>query len=80
MSFSECYSIIFKIETMEIKTMETMEIIETDEIKCCRENGVPDYCFGYCLIERKKSESRAVTGVCKRWLEQIGHCTKGLLI
>ena len=40
---------------------------------CCREKGVPDICFGYCLKERK-AESRAITGICHRWFELIGKC------
>ena len=66
MSFSECNSIIFEIET--------------DGIKCCREKGVSDLCFGYCLKENRNTKSRAITGRCKEWFEQIGNCKKGLLI
>ena len=53
---------------------------ETDEEKCCREKGVPEKCSGLCLTEIKNAESRAITGVCKDWLKQIGQCMKGLLI
>ena len=54
--------------------------IESDGIKCCREKGVSDICFGYCLTEEKNTKSGAITGVCEEWLKQIGHCRKGLLI
>ena len=53
---------------------------EPDEIKCCREKGVPVECFGYCLKERNNAESRAITGVCEKWLKQMGQCREGLLI
>ena len=66
LSFVECKSNIFDIET--------------DGINCCREKGVPDVCFGYCLTERKNTKSRAITGFCEQWLKQIGHCKTGLLI
>jgi len=50
---------------------------ETDGVKCCREKGVPEMCFGYCLTERKNTQSRAITGFCEEWLKQIGQCSKG---
>ena len=53
---------------------------EDARIKCCREKGVPEKCSGLCLTEIKNAESRAITGVCKDWLKQIGQCMKGLLI
>ena len=65
-SYSECNSIIL--------------VIETDGIECCRENGVPEYCFGYCLKETKETKSRAITGACEEWLKQIGQCNKGLSV
>ena len=37
-------------------------------------------CFGYCLTERKNTQSRAITGFCEEWLKQIGQCSKGILI
>ena len=65
LSFSECNSIIFEIET------------PNDDTKCCREKGVPDYCFGYCSTGSKNAASRAITGACKNWLKQISDCDKG---
>ena len=32
-------------------------VIETDGIECCRENGVPEHCFGYCLKGTKETKS-----------------------
>ena len=68
LSFSECNSIIFEIET------------PNDDTKCCREKGVPDYCLGYCSTGSKNAASRAITGMCKNWLKEISDCDKGLLI
>ena len=48
--------------------------IETDGKECCREKGVPEYCFGYCLTGTTKTKSRAITGFCEEWLKQIGQC------
>ena len=58
--YSESNSIIFEIET--------------DGKECCREKGVPEYCFGYCLKEATETKSRAITGFCEEWLKQIGQC------
>jgi len=45
---------------------------ETDMIKCCREKGVSDTCFDYCVMERN------ITGICEEWVKQIGRCRKEL--
>ena len=81
LSFSECNSIIFEIETSKKESNPIHSKYKgTDGTKCCREEGVPDYCFGYCLTGRKNTASRAITGACKEWLKEIGDCSKGLLI
>ena len=51
----------------------------TDAEKCCRENGVLDVCFGYCLKEREKTGSRSF-GICGKWLKLINECRKGSFI
>ena len=51
----------------------------TDAEKCCRENGVLDVCFGYCLKEKEETGSRSF-GICDKWFKQINKCRKGLFI
>ena len=49
-----------------------------DQEKCCRENGVPDVCFGYCEKETKDDERTGVkTGICEKWFKTIGKCAGG---
>ena len=51
----------------------------TDAEKCCRENGVLDVCFGFCLKEREKTGTRSF-GICGKWFKQINECRKGSFI
>ena len=49
-------------------------------MECCRDNGVPEYCLGYCLKETKQAKARAITGACEKSFKQIAQCRKGLLV
>ena len=42
---------------------------------CCREKGVIDVCWGYCLdIKEYSSRSFAVLGICEKWMSLINYC------
>ena len=42
---------------------------------CCREKGVVDVCWGYCLdIKEYSSRSMAVLGICEKWMSLINYC------
>ena len=42
---------------------------------CCREKGVVDVCWGYCLdIKEYSSRSVAVLGICEKWMSLINYC------
>lgn len=46
--------------------------------QCCRDEGVPDVCFGYCEKENKEfsRHSRRQMAICDKWLKIIGKCIK----
>ena len=48
--------------------------------QCCRDRGVPDVCFGYCMKEhRGPNEARRIqTGICKNWFKDIRDCQHGI--
>ena len=56
-------------------------VLEDPREKCCREKGVPDVCFGYCMRTRTHEASRfrsgGITGICEKWLDEIGECRQG---
>ena len=45
---------------------------------CCREKGVVDVCWGYCVdIKEYSSKSRSmgvVMGICAKWMSLINYC------
>ena len=42
---------------------------------CCREKGVVDICWGYCVdIKEYSSRSLAVLGICEKWMSLINYC------
>merc|ERR1712198_812902 len=50
-----------------------------DAEACCREQGVPDLCFGYCLPGQlaKQRQLKSVGGLCGQWCDQIEECFEG---
>merc|ERR1712133_304545 len=51
---------------------------------CCREQGIPDYCFGYCLQEQpsKQRQMDSVEELCNvpvfvKYCDQIKECFQG---
>merc|ERR1712055_9140 len=49
---------------------------ENDAEACCAEQGIPDYCFGYCL-KTKQRQLRSVDGIGGPWHDQIEECHQG---
>ena len=45
---------------------------------CCKEKGVIDVCWGYCVdVKEHSSRSRSfgvVRGICQKWLSLINYC------
>ena len=65
-----------KSENNEMALSETE--CQTPYQCCCREKGVVDMCWGYCVDIRDKkytSRSLAVRGICYKWLSIINYCT-----
>ena len=51
---------------------------QTPQQCCCREKGVADICWGYCVDIKDTnyiSRSLSVVGVCKKWFSIINYCT-----
>ena len=52
--------------------------------ECCREKGVPDVCFGYCIRKGTPAVDRTgirgtllITQICEKWFDEIGECRPG---
>ena len=64
-----------KIENNEMHLSETE--CQTPYQCCCREKGVVDICWGYCVDikdKRYSSRSLAARGPCQKWLSIINYC------
>ena len=47
---------------------------------CCAEQGIPDYCFGYCLSPKKSAKQRQLHFedlVCGKWMDETAECREG---
>ena len=58
-----------------VKTEEDEKVLPAE--KCCREKGVSDICFGFCLNDDNKSRAIQQTGICGKWFKIIEECNKG---
>ena len=51
-----------------------------DAEACCAEQGVPDYCFGYCQPPKKSAKQRQLIfedSVCGKWMDEMAECREG---